>query len=144
MFVKIRRTGQLVWQFGGSNPRGQAFTGSMSWQVNHGHHLLPDGTFIFLNNGPMSGGNAAALVYNLNTTNWTATKASWEYRPGVNSPVLSDVQRLPNGNTLVTFSPAGQIHEVSPSGQLVQRLTSSSNSFGYAEFRKTLYGPPLR
>ncbi|HEX6272231.1 MAG TPA: aryl-sulfate sulfotransferase [Polyangiaceae bacterium] len=143
-FVKIRRNGQLVWQFGGSNPRGQAFTGSMSWQVNHGHHLLSDGTFLFLNNGPQTGGNAAALVYNLNTTNWTVTKASWEYRPGVSSPVLSDVQRLPNGNTLVTFSTAGQIHEVSPSGQLVVRFQSSSNSFGYAEFRKTLYGPPLR
>jgi hypothetical protein len=144
MFVKIRRTGQLVWQFGGANPRGQAFTGSMSWQVNHGHHLLSDGTFLFLNNGPMNGGSAAALVYNLNTTNWTATKASWEYRPGVSSPVLSDVQRLPNGNTLVTFSTAGQIHEVSPSGQLVTRFQSSANSVGYAEFRKTLYGPPLR
>ena len=145
MFVKIRRTGQLVWQFGGSNARGQAFTGSMSWQVNHGHQLLPDGTFIFFNNGPMAGGMSAALSFNLNTTSWTATKSSWEYRAsGVNSPVLSDVQRLPNGNTLVTYSTGGQIHEVSPTGTLVQRFTSSTNAFGYAEFRKTLYGPPLR
>jgi hypothetical protein len=80
----------------------------------------------------------------LNTMSWTATKQSREYRPGVQSPVLSDVQRLPNGNTLVTFSVAGEIHEVSPTGQLVQKLDSSANSFGYAEFRKTLYGPPLR
>jgi hypothetical protein len=145
MFVKIRRTGQLVWQFGGSNPKGQAFTGSQSWQVNHGHHWLADGTFLFFNNGTMQGGNSTALSYMLNTTSWTATKATWEYRAsGVNSSVLGDVQRLPNGNTLVTYSTAGQIHEVSPTGALVQRLQSSGNSFGYAEFRKSLYGPPLR
>ena len=144
-FVKIRRTGQLVWQFGGSNPRGQAFTGSQSWQVNHGHHGLADGTFLFFNNGTMQGGNSTALSFMLNTTSWTATKQSFEYRAsGVNSSVLGDVQRLPNGNTLVTYSTAGQIHEVSPTGTLVQRLQSSANSFGYAEFRKSLYGPPLR
>lgn len=143
LFVKIRRNGQLVWQFGGSNPKGQAFTGSTSWQVNHGHYLMPDGKFIFFNNGPMQNGMSAALEYTLNTTSWTATKTSWEYRAsGVNSSVLGDTQRLPNGNTLVTFSTAGQIHEVSPTGQLVQRL--QAQTFGYSEFRKSLYGPPLR
>jgi hypothetical protein len=143
LFVKIRRTGQLVWQFGGSNPRGQAFTGSMSWNVNHGHQALADGKFIFFNNGPMQNGMSAALEFTLNETAWTATKSTWEYRAnGVNSTVLGDTQRLPNGNTLVTFSTGGQIHEVSPSGTLVQRLQTTS--FGYAEFRKSMYGPPLR
>jgi hypothetical protein len=81
----------------------------------------------------------------LNTTNWTATKSTWEYRAsGTNSPVLSDVQRTPNGNTLVTYSTEGQIHEVSPTGAVVARFQSSSNSFGYAEFRKSMYGAPLR
>ena len=111
--------------------------------MNHGHQYLADGTFLFFNNGPMAGGMSAALSFNLNETSWVATKNSWEYRvSGVNSAVLSDVQRLPNGNTLVTYSTSGQIHEVSPAGQLVQRLQTTS--FGYAEFRKTLYGPPLR
>jgi hypothetical protein len=143
LFVKIRRNGQLVWQFGGSNPRGQAFTGSMSWQVNHGHQLMPDGKFVFFNNGTMQNGMSAAVEYTLNTTSWTATKSSWEYRAnGVNSPVLGDTQRLPNGNTLVTYSTMGEIHEVSPTGQLVQRL--DAQTMGYAEFRKSLYGPPLR
>jgi hypothetical protein len=91
----------------------------------------------------MAGGQSAALEYQLNETNWTATKTSWEYRAqGVNSPVLSDVQRLPNGNTLVTYSTVGEIHEVSSTGTLIQRLDTTS--FGYAEFRKSLYGPPLR
>jgi hypothetical protein len=91
----------------------------------------------------MQNGMSAALEYTLDTTSWTATKSSWEYRAnGVASAVLGDTQRLPNGNTLVTYSVAGDIHEVTPTGQLVQKL--EGQTFGYAEFRKSLYGPPLR
>ena len=54
--------------------------------------------------------------------------------------MLGDVQRLPNGNNLVTFSTSGQIHEMTPSGTLVAKFTSTA--FGYTEFRESLYGPP--
>ena len=142
MFVKVTRGGQLVWQLGGSSPKGQAFTISGgTWMVNHGHHLLANGNFLFFSNGPFSGGTSQALEYSLNTTSWTATRV-WQYAPGVNSPVLSDAQRLPNGNTLVTFSTVGTIHEVSASGQLVMSLDTAA--VGYAEYRESLYGPPLR
>ena len=38
------------------------------------------------------------------------------------------------------------MHEVSPSGGLVQKITASTDVpyFGYADFRETLYGPPPR
>jgi hypothetical protein len=143
LFIKVRRNGQLVWQLGGSNPVGQAFTVSGgTWMVNHGHHLLPNGNFLFFSNGPFTNGMSQALEYSLNTTSWTATRV-WQYQAqGVNSPVLSDAQRLPNGNTLVTYSTVGTIHEVTPSGQLVMSLDTTS--VGYADFRESLYGPPLR
>jgi len=148
LYVKIRRYGQLIWQFGGTNPFGSSFTGVTAWQVNHGHSMLADGTFLFFNNG--SSGASTALSYMLNETSMVATKNSWQYRPGITSSTLGDVQRLPNGNTLVTFStpgngnprPLSEIHEVTPAGTLVQKITGPS--FGYAEFRKSLYGPPLR
>jgi len=143
MFVKVKRNGQLVWQFGGSSPKGQAFTVSGgTWMVNHGHQLLPNGNFLFFSNGPFSGGTSQALEYSLNTTSWTATRV-WQYAAsGINSPVLSDTQRLPNGNTLVTFSTVGTIHEVTSTGQLVMSLDTAS--LGYADYRESLYGPPLR
>jgi hypothetical protein len=58
------------------------------------------------------------------------------------SLILGDVQRLGNGNTLVTYSTKGVIAEVSPAAALVQTLTYASSQFGYATFRETLYGPP--
>jgi hypothetical protein len=49
---------------------------------------------------------------------------------------------LPNGNTLVTFSQGGLIHEVDSTGKLVMSLKTSG--FGYTEFRESLYGAPPR
>jgi Arylsulfotransferase (ASST) len=137
LYVKLSRTGSLLWQFGGSNPKDQSkfFTGVPTWSVNHGHELLADGTFLFFNNTP-----SEAWVYKLNTSNMTASKTLTYTASGASSMVLGDIQRLPNGNYLVTFSTSGQIHEISPSGTLVAKFTASS--FGYSEFRESLYGQP--
>jgi hypothetical protein len=137
LYVKLSRSGQLIWQFGGSNPKDPSkfFTGVPTWSINHGHQLLSDGTFLFFNNGANE-----AWGYTLDTTTMTAGKILSYTASGATSAVLGDVQRLPNGNVLVTFSTSGQIHEISPAGALVAKLTASE--FGYAEFRESLYGPP--
>ena len=137
LYVKLSRTGSLIWQFGGSSPKDQSkfFTGVPTWSVNHGHQLLADGTFVFFNNTPNEG-----WVYKLNTSNMTASKTLTYTASGATSNVLGDIQRLPNGNYLVTFSTSGQIHEISPTGTLVAKFTSTS--FGYSEFRESLYGQP--
>jgi len=137
LFVKVSRAGELIWQFGGANPKDPTrFFGDVpGWSVNHGHQLLPDGTFLFFNNAA-----GEAWQYALDTTQMTAT-CTWHYNAaGASSSVLGDIQRLPNGDNLVTFSTSGQIHEVDPSGKLVARFTSAT--YGYAEFRASLYGPP--
>jgi hypothetical protein len=51
------------------------------------------------------------------------------------------LQQLPNGNTLITYSNSGQIPEVNSAWSTVQTL---KRSFGYADWRETLYGPPTR
>jgi hypothetical protein len=137
LYVKLTREGQLVWQFGGSAPKDPSkfFSGVPTWSINHGHQLLPDGTFVFFNNGANE-----AWGYKLDTTAMTATKVLGYTASGAMSSVLGDVQRLPNGNYLVTFSTSGQIQEISPTGALV--ATFASLSFGYAEFRESLYGTP--
>jgi hypothetical protein len=145
LFVKITRKGQLVWQFGGTNPKDQTKffqPQGGTWMVNHGHQLLPNGNFLFFNNGAMTGGTSMAREYKLDSTTMMATSV-WTYQAsGANSPVLGDVIRLPNGNTLVTFSQGGLIHEVDSTGKLVMSLKTSG--FGYTEFRESLYGAPPR
>ena len=84
---------------------------------------------------------------------WTATQ-NWEYQgDGENgSGQFGDIQRLPNGNALVTYSTIARIVEANPSGEVVQSFTNdmyeASSSpfgvFGYASFRSSLYGPPPR
>jgi hypothetical protein len=149
-FVKLTRGGKLVWQFLSGCPSGSATKcakGDLGG--DHGHHLLDDGTFLVFK------ARAMPSIVNAYQLTETATSLSasplWSYDPGngLGTIILGDVQRLPNGNTLITYSLAGEMREVSPSGTVVQtikvtRQFGNAGSFGYADFRETLYGPPLR
>ena len=67
--------------------------------------MTEDGHFLFFNNlAEDSSGNLVSKAFELvlDEANWTATKA-WE-ATGSLSRQLGDVQRLPNGNVLVTYS----------------------------------------
>lgn len=139
LFVRITREGSLMWQLGGSNPRGNHFPGR--WSVNHGHHLLPNGNFLFFNNGSGGAGTSPVIELALDESNWSANEV-WRYEGSGSSGTLGDVQRLPNGNTLVTYSNNGDIVEVTPNGMVVQSFSTSS--FGYSMFRESLYGAPPR
>ena len=58
---------------------------------------------------------------------------------------MGDVQRLPNGNTIIGYSSKGVLQEVSADGIVLQEWTwPLGASFGYIEKRATLYGPPPR
>jgi arylsulfotransferase ASST len=143
LYVKVTRRGALVWQLGGSDPKDPSkfFQGVPVWGVSHGHHLLADGTFLFFNNGAATG--SLARVFKLDTSNMTATDAFSYGAAGANSSILGDVQRLPNGNILVTYSSGGQIHEIDAAGRQVALFKANDRGqFGYAEFRASLYGPP--
>ncbi len=147
-YVKLTRQGKLLWQLGADCagvPAPKCATGGVD--QNHGQHLLANGNIIFFNS-QFSGGTSTIYEYSLTETGTALTASKvWSYQvPGLYSRVLGDVQRLPNGNTLVTFSTNGQMHEVSPSGSLVQTLSASTAVpfFAYATFRETLYGPPPR
>jgi hypothetical protein len=147
VFVKATRAGSPVWQFGGSCSGAKApKCVAGSWQVNHGHHLLENGNFLFFNNGSFGGSTAShAFEYTLSTTSsMTATLVKDYSGSNYHSDSEGDVQRLPNGNSLITYSNKGAIVEVDSSWNVVQTLTSSSGAFGYADWRETLYGAPSR
>jgi hypothetical protein len=114
--------------------------------------IAKDNLLIFNNNSRMSmsgsagdGTGSQVLEVKVNESAKTASQ-TWSYKmSGISNDVMGDVQRLPNGNTIIAASTKGVLHEVSSSGTLLQELTwPSGASFGYIQKRATLYGPPPR
>jgi hypothetical protein len=133
-------SGAIKWVYGGA--QDSTFTGDVSWDRQHGHHMPDADTLYVFNNGEFTGGTSMAFRARFNGN--TASR-DWEYNGGVNSSTLGDVQVLPGGNILVTFSSAGGIvHEVDESGQRVQELNLPFQNSGYVNHRPTLYGKPPR
>jgi len=144
--IKLTRQGELLWQLGGDCSSSAApKCAPLDIDGNHGHELLDNGNLLLF-----ADHTSTAYEYALTETE-TSLRATlvWSYAAdGEGSDQLGDVQRLPNGNTLVDFSTSGDIHEVTPAGEVAQVLSArsepevSDDSFGYASYRATLYGPP--
>lgn len=146
---KLNRQGEVEWQMGACVPDAHCAAAQISG--NHGHQLLANGNLLVFR---ASSGFSPITEYGFSTVSGTLTATPvWSYQSDLGSNHFGDVQRLPNGNTLVTYAwyyspdatgpvvvPEGVIQEVSPAGTLVQSVTGGS--LGYASFRKTLYGAP--
>jgi hypothetical protein len=124
--------GQLIAVFG-----GPISDFDIAWDIQHGHSILEDTILIFSNNG--SSGGSSVLEYQYDLSTHSASKI-FDYSSGNTSLGLGDVQRLPNGNTLVSYCSTGVIHEVDSAGQLLREITT--DAIGYSMHRRTLYGPP--
>jgi hypothetical protein len=137
-FVKISAGGELQWVLGGDSESD--FTGDGSdWTRQHGHEM-PDARHLLFYNNRSMGDTSLAVEVELDLDTHTATKI-FEYDGGGSSQTLGDVQRLPSGNTLVTYSNDGEQHEVSASKALV-RSFKWTGQVGYATHRPSLYGKP--
>jgi hypothetical protein len=160
-YVKLTRQGKLLWAFAHdctNSPAPLCATGALGG--NHGHHLLTNGNLLFFtaNIGPSP---VYEYAFTESATALTANQI-WTYEsPNLGSDVLGDIQRLPNGNTLVDYCRDGVMQELSPTNDIVQVLTATAPpnelpmgnypppdsyvyTFGYMNFRETLYGAPLR
>jgi hypothetical protein len=134
--VKFTRNGDVQWTLGGAT---SDFTGDgAAWDGQHGHELLAPDHLLLFNNGPADG-TSAALEINLDLDAKTATRV-WEYDSELSCPIFGDVQRLANGNTLVTFSTLGVIREVDPAHSVVRELTwDLGGAVGYVTELAALY-----
>jgi hypothetical protein len=128
----VNRTGALQWRLSEKVSGGNSSWGGRQ----HGHQLLDGGILIFANNGTSA--NASAMFeYSLTGTR-IRTVSTGDFTAN-----LGDVQRLPGGNTLVTFSNAGVIKEIDSQGSVVVQINApTGNRFGYALWQDSLYGPP--
>ena len=143
--VKVARdTKKVVWLMSSQNSSQATITG-ISWKNEHGFHIVDATRLLFFNNN--TGPNSTAIDAELSISGGKGTaKQVWSYPSNLTVQFMGDVQRLENGNTLVTFSTAGEIREVSSSGTVLQTIKAgnSGNLFGFSEKRRSLYGPPPR
>lgn len=107
-------SGQVVWATRGS------------WIAQHDAQVLPNGNILMFDNwGNFERANGISRVIEVDPR---TTGIVWQYtgtseRP-LASTVRSSVQRLPNGNTLVTESDGGRLVEVTPGGEVVWELVN--------------------
>lgn len=141
-YVKVDELGELEWVLGGGVDSSFAGDGSV-WSRQHGHHLLSPDRLLFFNNQTSAEKTSRALEVMLDFEAGVATYAPFEYSvEGLTSQVLGDVRRLPNGNTLVTYSVgSGLLHEVDPYGARVRAIDFPGGACGYTDFRLSLYPP---
>jgi len=154
-YFKTDLQGTVKWVLNGGtyNSFDKSGGGGTGWTGNHNLHIIGKDHLIIFNNGvaavggmPMGSANAVIRELTLNTTAMT-TAETWKYEAGISNPVMGDVQRLDNGNTVIVYSTAGTIHEVNSGKTVLQSLIwsgVSSAGTGYFTKRKTLYGAPPR
>ena len=133
-----RATGECNWTFGSAAsattvPVGQVFHHEHQFQYWPGHML------VFDNEG--GGFTSRVLEYAFDPKEPTA-EVIWSHDTDVFSPVLGDVQRLENGDTMFIASLAGQIERVTSTGESVWKANTGIGSvFGFGAHYTSPYEP---
>ena len=138
-----RQTGEIIWRLGGENNQFQFINDEYGFSYQHDIRPVPgkpNQYTLFDNGNHRSPLFSRALELKLDTLNWTATKV-WEYRhdPDRYAGAWGNVQRLPNGNTLInwSFNNLPKATEVTPEGEIVYEMNfiDQTRSNCYRTFR---------
>ncbi|MFH1464113.1 MAG: aryl-sulfate sulfotransferase [Pseudomonadota bacterium] len=128
-----RASGDLLWVMGGDTSDFTLEGGSTDlFERTHQLERLDDSLLVFVN-GAQQGGESYAVEYALDESD-PVVEPLWAYHPEPSLSCLSlgDVHRFDSGNTLVTFSYSGQLHEVDPDGEVVWKLSAGAGGvFSY-------------
>jgi hypothetical protein len=135
-----RASGELRWVLG--SPQGDFAEGAQAPLIEapHSAQLLDDGVLVF-NRGNFANGCSRASEIELDMDSWSATLV-WEYgsEECVSNYMLGHAERLDGGNTMTTFTTAGQIDEATPEGELVWRVRADvGTGFGFGGRVDALY-----
>ena len=147
LFHVDRATGETLWRIGSAESDWALLLGDQTDAYSSQHQFevlssgeLPHGVLMF-DNGPTGAAVTRAAEYVMDHGAGTM-ELSWAYQPEPPLEIyaLGDVTRLPSGNTLVTWSTAGQVTEVTPAGEVVwQASMDMGGGLGYLSWVPTLY-----
>jgi len=132
VFKVNRQNGEVIWELGEEGSLAKDTT----FRIHRQHSIepvAPHKYLLFDNLG--NDGASRALEFAVDPETDFAFPY-WEYAPPekITSPTRGNIQRLQNGNTLVFFpTNRGQIHEVTPNGQLVWKIDLRRS--GYRAYR---------
>ncbi len=136
-----RQTGELLWRLGGENNQFTFVNDPHGLNYQHDARPVPGkpGHYTVFDNGNFRIPSfSRAVEFKLDTLEKTATKV-WEYRstPEFFTNWMGNVQRLPNGNTLINWADASlpKMTEVTPSGRVVYQGDFVFKSPCYRTFR---------
>ncbi|MCX7833728.1 MAG: aryl-sulfate sulfotransferase [Ignavibacteria bacterium] len=131
-------TGAIIWKLGGSDNDFTFINDSIGFSYQHDIRRLPNGNITLYDNGNNHVPQISrALEYSLDEVNKIATLV-WEYRhtPNVYAYAMGNVQRLPNGNTLIGWGwDTLTLTEVTPQKEVVYELFLPQAQWSYRAFR---------
>jgi len=134
-----RTTGDVLWRLGGERS-DFTFDEPTPFACQHQFEKQPGGMLVFDNGCPDEMISRAA-EFELDEAAGEAT-LTWSHEPDpeIWSYGFGDVARLSTGETLITWSTAGQIDLVTAGGDSVWRLNEElGGGFGYTTWRESLY-----
>jgi hypothetical protein len=133
-----RKTGDIIWRFGGKNNQFRFTNDSIRFSAQHSVSVLPNGNVLMFDNGAYRRpAFSRAIEYHLDAAGKTAERV-WSYRnnPDVVSEIWGNVQRLNNGNTLISWGKSRiAATEVTSAGEKVLEMMLPDGVFSYRMFR---------
>jgi hypothetical protein len=113
-----RQTGDVLWRMGGAL-NDFTLAGDTRWfTYQHSARITPAGTITVFDNGSFSSPQVSrAVEYSVDEVDKIATRI-WDFHhdPEIYAHSNGSVQRLPNGNTLISWGTSGIVTEVRPDG----------------------------
>lgn len=141
-----RTTGVMLWRLGGIKNQFTFINDPDKFSYQHAVRRIANGNITLFDNGNFHAiANSRAVEYSLDETNKTATLV-WEYRhtPDIFGSTMGYVQRLPGGNTLISWGSANTtLTEVKPDGSIALEMHLPFNVYSYRVTKDEWNGSPL-
>lgn len=137
--TKINRTtGAIIWRLGGKHNQFTFINDTLRFSHQHAARRIANGNITLFDNGnfhPVP--SSRAIEYKLNEKDKTA-ELVWQYKnsPFIYGPAMGNVQRLENGNTLISWGfTAVTLTEVTPSGEIALEMKMPPGYITYRAFK---------
>ena len=135
-----RQTSEIIWRLGGANNEFEFIGDPLNGFYNqHSVRVLGNGHYTIFDNGCLHNPPVSrALEYEIDTGKMTATLV-WSYveNPPTYAFHMGNVQRLPNGNTLINWAVENlpKAQEITPDGRIAYEMNFVDRFKTYRSFR---------